>query len=42
MTWLAIGIAWMALGGYSVGGLKGMLISVGIVFALIMALFCIV
>lgn len=40
MTSLLFGIMMMALGGYSIGGLKGMMISVGLVFALIFWIIC--
>lgn len=41
MMWLLFGIGWMALGGYAIGGGKGMAISLGFVVALIAFLFMI-
>lgn len=40
MTWLLFGTMMMALGGYSMGGFKGMMISVGLVFALCFGIIC--
>lgn len=41
MMWLLFGIGWMALGGYSIGGCKGMVISLGVVAGII-ALICMI
>lgn len=40
MTWLLFGIAMMAIGGYSIGGMKGMMISLGVVFATLIWIIC--
>lgn len=42
MTWLLFGIIMMALGGYSMGGFKGMMTSIGLVFALIFGIICLI